>query len=107
MASDFVVQISDSSPRAVEWRQVLGTTELAVHSPLPAWVNLPGRGRQQAYMLDLALLTSEQRGALIDHLALKFGIPRGEVATEIDAAGVPILAEDVSVAVHRPQRWLP
>ena len=66
---------------------------------------LPGRPAAPVYMLDLSLITDEQRHALIRYIADKFQIPIGEVAVTLDMHGVPILAEHCLVTVEHPQKW--
>lgn len=104
MAKDFQVVITDPD-RKREWEEVLGTDCVAVKSPIPQRANLPGKPNAKIYLLDLDLLTTDQRQRLIAHLASKFNLDRQFVADNLDAQGVPILAEHCHVAVNNPQRW--
>jgi hypothetical protein len=105
MATDFAVSLREDTERGRAWAEVFGTTRVHVRSPLPEWVTLPERGAALVFFLDLALLSTEQRERLIEYLAQKFGLAVSEVATEIDKAGVPILAEECTVTVYNPHRW--
>ena len=51
------------------------------------------------------ILTEEQRGRLVAHIAAKFGLPEAEVAAELDTHGVPILASDCVAGVKNPLKW--
>jgi hypothetical protein len=106
VSKDFVVTIRGGTERAREWVELFGTTRVCVRSPIPHRANLPGRPGALVYELDLAELTPAARARLVAYLAAKFGIPVAEVDLELEAHGVPILADDCSVAVHNPQRWL-
>lgn len=104
MGQDFTVTITDPK-QAAEFERIFGTTTVHVKSPFPELSELTGKPAVPAYMLDLSLITDEQRHALIRHIADKFCIPLGEVAVTLDMHGVPILAEDCMVTVEHPQRW--
>ena len=104
MGQDFTVTITDPK-HAAEFQRIFGTTTVHVKSPLPELDNLPGKPAKPVYMLDLELITDEQRIALIRHIADKFCIPLGEVAVTLDMHGVPILAEHCVVTVEHPQKW--
>lgn len=66
---------------------------------------MPGKGRSLVYLLDLDLITPEQRQRLVEHISRKWGLPAAEVEADLDAYGVPILDEDCIVTIHNPQRW--
>ena len=104
MSKDFTVTITDPE-RAAEWQAVLGTTTVHVQSPIPTCANLPGKPGALVYFLDLDFLTPQQRVALVDHLAKKFGIDAADVRQLLPGMGVPILAENCVVTVANPQRW--
>ena len=106
MGKDFTVTIHNLE-REAEWREVLGTATVHVNLPFPHGGDLPGRPGAVMYELDVALLTPEQKRRLIEHLSQKFGEPRDFVARMIEGEhGVPILAEDCTLTVHNPQRWV-
>lgn len=105
MAKDFTVTVTDPA-RAAEWEAVLGTARLHVRSPIPSRANLPGKPGAEIYLLDLELLTPEQRQRLVAHLAERFGLPVEFVEKNLDVQGVPILAEHCVVAISNPQKWL-
>lgn len=100
MSKDFQVRVTNPE-RVAEWREVLGTDIVPVRSPIPSRANLPGHPRAMIFELDLPLLTDDQRQRLIRHLANKFGLDESDVAAELDAQGVPILAEDCVVRHSR------
>lgn len=104
MGKDFTVKIHNDD-RAKEWLDVLGTTTVYVESPFPIRMYLPGHDDAEAYMLDLDLITAEQRERLTEHIATKFDIPIDEVRAELDTEGVPILADDCTLTVTNPQNW--
>lgn len=103
MAKDFLVTITGD--RAAEWQQVFGTTTVNVQTPLPQWADLPGKGRAKIFLLDLGLITPEQRQRLIEHISQKWNIPPDQVEADIEAQGVPILDEDCYVTVLNPHKW--
>lgn len=53
-------------------------------------------------MLAWWLLPFEQVARLARHISQKFGIPAPQVTAELPRHGVPILAHNVTVAIHRP-----
>jgi hypothetical protein len=106
MGTDFKAIIRESSPRYREWLSVMGTNEFPLKSPIAGLTHLPGRGEVHVLMIDVALLSEEQRARLVKHLAAKFGIEESDVASSLDREGVPILDEDVTVVIFNPQRWL-
>jgi len=109
MASEFTVTLTaaDQPERVVEWQTVYGTLTVPVKSPFPVTVEVPEKGKQPAYLLDLAALTDEQRTALILHVAGKFAAPPEEVAEYLAAAGVlPLLATGLTVTILHPQKWI-
>jgi hypothetical protein len=104
MAQDFTATITHPE-RAAEWQRVLGTTTVYITTPIPIRANLPGHPNAEIYLLDLNLISSQQREALITHLAARFNLPRQEVESDLDKHGVPILAQDCIVAVANPHKW--
>ncbi len=104
MTSDFMVTVS--GPRAADWEKVFGTTTVPVKSPNPHPASLPGKPFAMIYELDIEMITPEQRRRLVEHLASRFGLTEHEVERDIERQGVPLLAEDCSVAIHNPQRWM-
>jgi len=105
MGNDFEATIRGDSERAATWREVLGTETVKIKSPFPVAVSLPGDIKTTAYQVDLRLLTAEQRARLVTHLAERFGYTAHDVDRDLDEIGCPILAEDVTLTVHNPQRW--
>lgn len=93
--------ISPDSPRAADWRAVLGTTTIPLRSPVTQRATFPGMDAEHEYYeLDLRMLNIAQIDRLVAHLAKRFDVPPDEVRDGIfnDGHGVPVLAEDVSVA---------
>lgn len=105
MSKDFVAHLTGDGERVAAWRAVFGDSQIYIRSFFPTLANLPGIGEAAVYELDLALLTADQRQRLVNHIANKFNVPADEVDADLDMVGCPILAEDVFVAVHNPQRW--
>lgn len=106
MGKDFTAHIVGDSPRAGDWLHVFGGPSVPITSPVPIRANLPGHPDTLIYLVDLPLLTPEQRTRLVEHIAGRFGIPVAEVETDLDASGYPILADDVIVSIKNPMRWL-
>lgn len=92
--------------RADTFRSVFGTDTVCVTSPVPTWVELPGKGRSLVHFLDLDCLTPEQWERLVEHTASTWGYSRQEAEEGLRKEGMPLLADDVTIAVHNPRRWL-
>lgn len=95
----FIAELNPNSPRAADWRKVYGGLAAPILSTMPLRASLPGIDSALVYMLDLDRIDDRARARLIDHLALKFGVPADEVGRDLEYEGVPILAEDVIVVV--------
>lgn len=92
-------RIRPESPRAADWRKVFGADAVPLKSPVTHRGAAPGYEEgAEFYQLDLDALTPEQHGRLLEHLSERFGIPRVELAAEIRRAGVPVLADEVSLS---------
>lgn len=107
--NDFTATISNRSnpDRAIAWRTVFGSETIVLKSPIPSLAKLPGRlTTTLIYEVDIRALTVEQRKRMVAHLAEKFGYEAHVVENALDTEGCPILAEDVFVTIHNPQRWL-
>ena len=105
MSKDFVANIHDPE-RAAEWQRILGITSVYVKSFFPTYANLPGHPNARIYELDLDLLTDDQRTKLTAFLAQKFGMDADQAKAMLPEYGVPILAKDVTITIHNPQKWL-
>lgn len=92
IATDFGVTITDPE-RAKDFAAVFGRTTVPVTSFFPTRANLPGKPGALIFLLDLARLTPDERARLIAHLAQRFGLAPADVAQDLDAQGVPILAD--------------
>lgn len=103
---DFTATINEQSSRYADWMRVFGTNQVVLKSPLAHAGIFPGVGKKDCYDVDLAALTPAQRERMILHISERFDIPLEEVRAELDNVGMPILADDVIVTIHNPQRWL-
>lgn len=106
MSSDFKATLREDSERAAEWREVFGSLEVSLRSPLPVVGSAPGIAVAQFYEIDLPSLTDAQRSRLIAHIARKFRIDEQEVSATLDEVGCPILSEDVTITVFNPLKWV-
>lgn len=107
MGADFKVLIHEGTERAKNFMEVFGRLEVNVMGIIPTMVNVPGFDKPQpAYMLDLAMITTAERTRLVNHLAARFQIDAAEVELLIDTMGVPILAQECTLTVENPQRWI-
>lgn len=105
MGKDFTVTVYGE--RGAEFKQIFGTDTVHVRSPFPSLAHLGGQAEPESvYMLDMELLTDEQRTKLIAHIAQKFNAETGAVEAALNALGLPIKASDTVVTVTNPQRWL-
>lgn len=93
--------IKRECPRYQDWLEVFGTDTIQITMPLPCQGSVPGVAAAEFYKLYVPSLTAEQRARLMAFLAGKFGEPPSIVEALIDDPehGVPIKADDVSVAV--------
>lgn len=92
--------------RGRKWSAILGTNELPIQSPVPQRAMLPGfTDALQVYMLAIDQLADGQLNTIVNYLADNFDMSRSEAIREVQANGIPILAEDVVVTIHNPQRW--
>ncbi len=92
--------ILESSPGADDWQHVFGRLhDIPLRSPFAIKVNVPGRDNARAYLLDVSLITNEERLRLVNHISIRFNLPHSEVERDIDSIGVPILADDVIVSI--------
>lgn len=95
-----------SSPRFGKWRWVFErSTDIPITDWMPVVVDLPGRPDSCVYMLDMVRVTIMQRCRLIEYLSGENHVPHEDVRAELDAAGCPILAIDLVVAM--PLRLFP
>ncbi len=89
------------SPRYDNWRAILQSDEVPLLLPYLATALL-GDEKDNVYPLNLALLTPEQKGRLIDFCIQRFGKEptegqRAEIETELEEVGFPIREADVIV----------
>ena len=94
------ITILESSPRAANWLHIFGRlTDIPIRSPFPIRVHVPDHQNALAYLLDVSLITNEERLRLVNHLAKYFSLTHAEVERDLDSDGVPILADDVIVSI--------
>lgn len=105
MGKDFEVKIINPE-RAEVFRQTVGSDIVFVQSPVPEMATLPGLGERKVFKLDLDMYTQEEKDKLAAHISEKFNIDIEFVKTNLASAGVPILAEDCTVIIKIPQRWV-
>lgn len=105
MGSDFTVTVYGE--RGEEFKGLFGSNTVHVRSPFPSMAHLEGNAEAESvYMLDLEMLTDEQRAKLVDHVAQKFNADPKAVEAAINALGLPIRASDTVVTVSNLQKWL-
>lgn len=91
--------ISSRSLRADAWRRLFGSETIQIRSPIPVRAELPGLGEREVYLVDVKCLQADQIDRIAAEMSEKFGEPQAEVREGlIGGHGLPILAEDVSVA---------
>lgn len=94
--------------RAADFERVFGTSCVAIKSPATHLAQLPGFTQPQpVYLLDLDWVAEQgKREALVAFLAERFEAAPEIVDAGLDEVGMPILAAEVNLAIHHPQRWL-
>lgn len=106
MGKDFIATIHDPA-RKKEFLEIFGSDQVYLRSFIPNTIKVEGvQDPQTAYFLDLDLLSSEQLEKLIKHLAQKFNLSIDFVRNNIQEIGVPVLAQEVSVEILNPWRWI-
>lgn len=84
--------------RARLWREIFGSDEVEIISPLAIWASLPGFDLPQlVFGLYLEALSPEARHALVAYTAKRFGMDAAFVEANLEREGMPILAEHVTV----------
>jgi len=107
MGADFKVIVHEGTERAENFMKVFGRREVNVKSFVPHWANVPGFDEpQRVYMLDLAMLTPDERARMVTHLAGMFGLTEARASDAIASIGVPILASDCTLVIENPHKWL-
>lgn len=102
---DFTATVHNEDRKA-NWLTVYGTDTIPIKSPIPSRANLPGLPSALIYELDLSAISTDQRQRPVTHITKRFDLDPTEVETELDEEGVPILADDVTVTIHRPELFL-
>jgi len=83
--------------RAETWQRIFGTDRIPLVSFVPQRGDLPGKPDALFYMLDLKVITAEQRARLVEVTAKRFRLDPAFVEANLDEIGVPVLADDVHV----------
>jgi hypothetical protein len=83
--------------RAETWQRIFGTDRIPLVSFVPQRGDLPGIPDALFYMLDLKVITAEQRARLVEVTAERFKLDPAFVEANLDVIGVPVLADDVHV----------
>jgi hypothetical protein len=94
----FWATLVESSPRFAQWREVLGSTDVPIKSPISSFAELAD-GRDDVYEIDLESLDQEQLTRLVDFVVKRFGADSDLVRSTILDEGFPIRASDVIVAM--------
>jgi hypothetical protein len=103
---DFTATIINPD-RKTDWLTALQTDTLPIKSPVSHLADLAGIARPvPVYDVDLAAFTPDQRQSLVAHIAERFDLDLADVEAKLDKHGLPILANDVTVTVHRPELFL-
>jgi hypothetical protein len=68
---------------------------------IPVQVTVPEIGKADAYLLDTARLTIDERNRLIAMLAARFLLTVEDVERNLDETSCPILANEVVVRIPR------
>jgi len=108
MKTDIRVVIDEGSPRAADCMRVFWRRDVPVVSDKPMWVMVPEYDRpMQAYRLDVGRITPEERERLVQHLAGRYApLLDDEINESLDKYGMPILADDCTVVVQHPLKWI-
>ncbi len=99
------LEITINGARGDEWQRVCGTRQFPVTTWEPIKADLPGKPQADVYLLNLLLVESVTLAKITAHLAQKFGLSEAEANAEA-IKGIPILAEDCTVVLNDPQRWV-
>lgn len=100
------LEVTINGERGDEWERICGTRRFPVTTWEPLKADLPGKPNADIYILNLLLMESETLDKVTAHLAQKFGLSPQEANLEIVQKGIPILAENVTVVLNDPQRWV-
>lgn len=90
--------IDPSCERASWWKEVYGSLEVPITSPVPVIAVGPDGKKAQYYMVNTQELSAEQLEKVAQFVSEKFDLPIDEVRTEIEVQGIPLLAEDLTVS---------
>ncbi|MCZ7568796.1 MAG: hypothetical protein M5U01_09440 [Ardenticatenaceae bacterium] len=102
MRVEYTVTVHEPA-RAALFTRLFGSATVGVCSRFPSAVTVPELGAVLAYRLNLALIGPAARARLVDHLAARFGHDAEFVDRQLDAMGVPIIAEGCTVS--RIEGW--
>lgn len=106
---DFWAAVKKESPRYADWDRVFNDPgHVPISSPIAERVNLPV-GTRPVLFVRYDLLTPGEQARMIIFVAARFHEDPQSVQDALEADprhGMPLLAEDVSVTVLHPQKWL-
>jgi hypothetical protein len=103
---DFWLEVLDPQ-RVADFTAVFGSPRVPIKSPVVSLAGLPGKNSPtRIYELALDQITPDQRRRLIEFIAAKFHLPGYSVEEDLDAIGMPILAENTVITIDHAQRWL-
>ena len=92
--------------RNQDWLTIFGSDTVPIKSPFATRTDLPKTPNARIYELNLNAITPDQRQALVAHIAKKFGYDPAYVEANLNDEGVPLLANDVTITIHRPELFL-
>lgn len=104
MAKDFKATIQDPRRRNL-WIEALNRDWVCIQSPIPTLTNLPGHPAASVYLVDLDLLTPEEKNSITQSLARKFNMNPQAVNRLIEKNGIPILTDNCTITIENAQAW--
>jgi hypothetical protein len=101
------LEVVINGERGAMWEAATGTRRFPVLDLHPIRADLPGKPNVEVFRVDLDALGPELRTKIYAHLAAKFNWTPDAVRAAIAAdGGLPILAEQCTVFLNHPQRWI-
>ena len=99
--SGVMANLNERSRRAKDWQYVFGRlTNIPLKSPISCHVGIEELGDHvEIYFLDLGKVTAKEYSRLVRLLSKRTNDPADQVDRELQARGVPVLAEDVIVSI--------
>lgn len=104
---DFWATIADDDPRSGYWQTVFGTKTVPIETPTAKQAILPGHNTPKTvYMLALHALPHSTMTKIVQHIATQFNLPEEEIQLQLYIKGVPLLADNLTITITNPQKWL-